>query len=764
MEKLVGTLNNIIFESENNYNIASFNVTVTNEDCIICGYFQKLIHDITYEIEGNYVEHPKHGKQLSVTSVKKRIENTEDGIVEYLSSSFFHGIGPSYAKEIFSVLGPNCLSLIEQDKNVLEKVNIPYRLKESLYDSLIRNKSLEELFVKMFDSGLSNKMLLSLYDKYYDKTLETIYDDPYHLIEILDGYGFRKADMLGKKLSFSILDTKRIEALILYTLYNLSDMYGMSYVTKLILFNNTYKNGFVNEIFPTDLFENCLQRLEARGKIKILEDKVYLFNVYHSELSLSEKLKKLNSKKTSFKKNSIIEMLDSYQKANNITFSSDQVLAIESSLLNKVSIITGGPGTGKTTIIKAIIEIFSLLKGYNINDEKASIDIQLVAPTGKAAKRLREKCNFTANTIHRALGYDLEGNFAFNDLTLLPSKLIIIDEVSMIDLVLANNLVRSIPIDSIVIFVGDHNQLPSIACGDVLNDLITSNIFNVTTLNTIYRQKNNSGIVELAKMVNNGCINEDVFKDNNDLHFISCRDDDVYKFVLKYIEIAIKQGYDLLEDITVLAPMYKGVNGIDNINELVSEKFNKEYSFEIEFKEKKYKENDKVIQLVNSKELQIFNGDIGVINNQTFLEVDGKQQEMVNVIFDGKRVKLLKKDFENIKLAYATSIHKSQGSEYKVVIMPISKSHNIMLKRKLLYTGITRAKEKLIIIGDYNVFLNGVDKVEDKRYTTLSNKLNDKIEEVKVSSKQVIINDVDIPFDTLGEINMENITPYSFME
>ncbi len=753
METITCNLKNVIFEAkENNFQIVSV-YTDTGKDIIISGYFQPMIKEVSYEVEGDFVVHPKFGEQLQVKSMKKKIDTSKQGIVDYLSSNFFPGVGEKYASEIYDKLGPNCLDLIIEDKEVLNKTNLSNKIKEVLYTSLIQNKSLEELFVKMYDSGLSTKNIMKLYEKYQDRTLNHIYNDPYSLIYELDGFGFKKADSLAIKLGFSLLDNKRIQALIMYTIYNLSDSFGMSYVNK----SNLYKeiNRYSEEI-EISILDKGINNLIAKNRLIFEEEKIYIKEIFEAELEVSGKIKSMNGK-TKFKEILIDESLNDYQEFNEIDFSEDQLQAMKKSLSNKVSIITGGPGTGKTTIVKGIIDVFAMLNSYNILDDRAIVDIKLLAPTGKAAKRLREKCNFPAETIHRCLGLDNDGNFLYNEFNLLTAKLIVIDEVSMIDLLLANNLLKAINPKAIIVFVGDKDQLPSIACGEILNDLINSGIVKLSILNTIYRQKNNSGIVNLAKMINTGFVDENVFHDNNDLHFLPCKDKDISSLIIRYIAIAMKQGYDLNEDITVLIPMYKGTNGIDNINTLVSDTYNKDYKFSFTYKDKTFKQNDKVIQLVNERELQIYNGDIGYIRHKGIIKED-TDKEKISISFDSKLINFNLNELDNIKLAYSTSIHKSQGSEYKVVIMPITKAHNIMLKRKLIYTGVTRAKEKLILIGDYDVFTNAIKKVEDQRHSTLCYRLNNEI-----INNLIPINDPDIPFTTLGEKNMENITPYSFM-
>lgn len=761
MDKITGYYKATIFEAkDNNYRINVIYEETTGDEKIVCGYFPALNREVLYEISGDYINHHKYGRQLQVKSVKQLVTKTLDGIVEYLSSSLFSGVGSKYALEVYETLGKNCLELIIENPAVLNKTKLPQKIQTVIYEGIKKNKSVEELFVKLYDIGLSNKMIMKLYEKYELKTLDVIFEDPYKLIYELEGFGFKKADELALSLGFDELCVSRIEALLMFTLFNLTENYGMTYLTEDSLINTAIKYAFSYTV-DTEIFKKCLYNLKSKRKIAIDDDRVYLFSIFEAENSFSSIVKNINNQTIDkkYNKDKIFKSIEDYEESNDIRFSTDQIEAIINSLCSNISIITGGPGTGKTTIIKAIIEIYSLINGYATYDDKAYRDIILCAPTGKAAKRLREKTNFQAETIHRTLGYDINKEYTFNSSNHLPYKFIIIDEVSMIDITLAKNLFEAFKTDVKVIFVGDHNQLPSIACGDVLADLIASNIISISNLINIYRQEENSGIIKLASMVKNGAIEPYIFEDCDDLHFINSPDNLIIEYTTKLIQKAINLGYDLHEDISVLAPMYKGTNGIDSLNQAISSKFNTEYDFEINYKNKKFKQNDKVIQLSNSRELDIYNGDIGLINNKMLVNVSDKQVEKYSVVFDQRSVKLEITDFDNLNLAYATSIHKSQGSEYKIVIMPMTKSFNIMLKRKLIYTALTRAKEKLFIIGDFSALTLGVSRVEEKRQTSLIERLRN--EQIKREVRT--IKDPEIPFDELGERNMENITPYTFM-
>jgi exodeoxyribonuclease V alpha subunit len=412
-------------------------------------------------------------------------------------------------------------------------------------------------------------------------------------------------------------------------------------------------------------------------------------------------------------------LLEEFQSFNDITYTKAQKKAIYTALNNNFSIITGGPGTGKTTVIKGVIDIYKMLHNNQVNTDF----IKLAAPTGKAAKRLSEATNLNATTVHKLLGYDFEGDFKYDESNELEAKILIIDEASMLDSLLANKLFSAIGMNTKVIMVGDANQLPSVGPGDVLNNLIVSKLFNVVELDVIHRQAHDSHIISLAYDILSKNINEDFFRNYADKQFINANDSLISSRIIEKINQLVDEGYDLLNDIQVLIPVYKGFNGIDRINALIQEAFNKaNKDYTVKFKEKEFWYNDKVMQLVNQPEDNIMNGDQGTVIGIT------PNDELI-VDFSENIVKYSKKDLDNLTLAYAVSIHKSQGSEFKAVIMPLSKAYTIMLKRKLLYTGVTRAKEKLIMIGDFDAYRRGVLGMDRKRNTLLNYFLEDNFEE-----------------------------------
>ena len=755
--KIIGDVSNIIFSNnENNYKIFVV-VDNNNERHTLCGYLLDLHDDLTYEFECEEVNHPKYGKQYKVLSYHIQKDNSREGIISYLSSNLFPGVGLISAEQIYDALGDNCLEMIEKDPSVLDMVSkLTKNQKEIIYHKVIENRVIEDIFVNLYQIGLTPKMVMTLYEKYQENTLSIIQENPYRLIYDIEGFGFKKTDELAMKLGFKIDYIERLKALLVFTMLNLSNQFGLTYLTKEQLLQSSYRYGLENSRYEMNILDEALEKVVFEGKIIVENERYYLPYLYHSELKVAKKINAiLGMPKIKPKKALFETLLNDFERINDIEFAPLQKEAIISAISSRINVITGGPGTGKTTIIQAILQIYCGLHGYSPYDDEVIGRVLLCAPTGKASKRMTEQTLFPASTIHKALGYNFENEFAFNSSNNLPHHLIVIDEASMIDTILAGHLFDAISVNAQIVIVGDVFQLPSIGPGALLKDLIDSNVIPTTYLKTIYRQKEGSSIVKFSEMLKNGHIDTSIFN-NEDLVYLPC---DLYSApnILKnVINDSINNGYSLYEDIQVLAPMYKGNMGIDYLNRMISDHFNLCNTYEVNYKDKLFKENDKVIQLTNSSELKIMNGDLGVLGHKLLMHFDDGDKEVYDIDFDTIHVKAMPKDFDNLNLAYAISIHKSQGSEFPIVIMPIFRSYYVMLKRKLLYTAATRAKKKLVIIGDINALKLGLNTIEANRQTSLAIRLN------KVVSKKMI-NDSEIPFDYLGEENMEGITPYSFM-
>lgn len=756
--KIVGEVMRYIYEnSDNNYRIFLV-IDENRKQYTLNGYLPRLEEDLTYEFTCEEVNHAKYGLQYKVLSYQNIVDNSKEGIVTYLSSNLFPGIGLRIAEKIYDVLGEDCLEIIEKDPSSLDKVStMTTKQKQIVYTKILENRVVEKIFVELYKIGLSNKMVMKLYEKYQFETLEIIENNPYQLIYDLEGVGFKKADELAMKLGFSLDHKERLKALLVFTMTNLCNQYGLTYLTAEQLITSAYNYALTETNITASFLKEILGIVVNDKRLIIENERVYLPYIYYSEVNISNKINQLISMpKSKVNHDKINTLIADFETMNSFKFAKEQKEAILSALTNRVSIITGGPGTGKTTIIKAILHLYCALNGFSPYDDEAYNKILLCAPTGKASKRMFEQTTFKASTIHKALGYNFENEFIFNKENQLPYRLIIVDEVSMIDTILAANLLDAVSVNATVVFVGDAFQLPSIAPGAILSDLIDSNAIPTTYLKTIYRQGHTSNIVRLADMVKEGLFDINLFNSSDDLLYIPTKGIETLRKVNELIANYQQLGYSLEEDIQILAPMYKGNIGIDALNLSISDSFNTTYTFTVNHKDRIYKQGDKVIQLTNSKELRLMNGDVGIITNQNFTTVDDKDRMIYEINFSELTAKLDSKDFENLNLAYAVSIHKSQGSEYKLVILPLDKSFSVMLKRKLLYTAITRAKEKLIIVGDINAFYQGLFKIETNRQTSLAKRINP----LPVKKK---INDPEIPFDELGEINMEGITPYSFM-
>ena len=562
------------------------------------------------------------------------------------------------------------------------------------------------------------KESLSFLNKYNNKILDTVNTNIYELIET-DEMPFTKIDEIAIGMGINEEDDRRVKALIIYVMKNLCFNNGDTYLTEEEISFNL--SSYVS-ITP-EKFDYLILQLVREGKIVIEEKRYYLKHFYEAEKYICEKICFLNDMPI-MTNTSIMKYIDN-DKFNKITYDDIQLKAIESGVNNNITIITGGPGTGKTTIIKAIVSII-------MDSKKArDTDIALLAPTGRAAKKMMETTNLPAYTIHKYLGWDKDTNtFATDEYNPNKEKYIIVDEVSMIDTLLMEALLKGTKRDIHLILVGDYYQLPSVSEGQILKDLIDSDCLPVISLNKIYRQTEGSYILNLAYDIKRKNISEDLFIKKDDYLFINSDNDNTLSYIKEVVTKAIKKGYSDM-DIQVLAPMYKSINGIDSLNIMLQELFNPKAKNkkEIVFKDVVYREYDKVLQLVNDPDNNVYNGDIGYI--EEIIVSDGKKiPNQININYDGNIVEYTPDKFINFRHGYAISIHKAQGSEFDTVIMPITSNFKRMLYNKLVYTGVTRAKKSLIIVGEPNSFIYGIN--------------NDYIDNRKTTLKDLIINKYNI--------------------
>ncbi|CCV64556.1 ATP-dependent exoDNAse (Exonuclease V), alpha subunit [Alteracholeplasma palmae J233] len=730
-EVVSGTIKTYLFHNaENGYSIAKIE-TEDHKTITVVGYFPKLSDDVSYEFTGSYTEHNTYGKQFKVDSFKQLEVQTKSGLVSYLSSSFFVGIGPKTAFKIVETFGETAIEQIIKDHTILSKIGFTELKSKKLYDQLKENKKEEEILVELYGYGLTSKVALKLINTYHDDTLIKLKEDPYRLMYEIDGFGFNKAHAIAKKFGLSNADLRSIKASIIYTLETLSYQNGHLYTTKFEIYEMV--RGLLKEDLP---IEDALEELVNEKKIILENNNYFLAVIYHTELALSDKIKHLLNDSFDLDNDSLADLISFVEKQKGITYTNLQKQAIITALNNPLTIITGGPGTGKTTIIDGIISVYQLY--YDV-DFKKNYQLALMAPTGRAAKRMEELLDLKAQTIHRQLGYNYDGKFTFDENNPIREKLLIIDEASMIDIFLAKKLFDAIRVNHQVIIVGDEDQLPSVGPGNVLGDMIASKVIPTVKLNEIHRQAKDSHIITLARSINEQNLTDDLLMTNEDVYFKTGNIPEIKNMILSQIKGALEQGYSLKDDIEVLIPMYKGDLGIDEINKLIQSTFNPNIKNEgLNYNDKTFFLHDKVIQLVNDPERNVMNGDIGLVTEFSY---DNDSKPFLEVSFDETKVRYYKQDLEELNLAYAISIHKSQGSEYPIVILPVVRQYMHMLKKELIYTAITRAKKYLLILGNMEILKFASNQLAEKRKTMLAQRLS--------SMNQVNDSDDISPYDFL---------------
>ena len=588
--------------------------------------------------------------------------------------------------------------------------------RELIYEVLTSNDYDQEVTQFFMGHGISLRHIGIIQETYKEKTLEILQNHPYQLVEDIDGIGFKTADELALKTGGTLDNPDRLKAGVIYSIKQSCFSSGSTYVLY-----DEIKKAFHKIIYHIDdeVFDEYLNTLVEEGRVIKEGEYYYDEELYESEEIIANFLHKINDYPEEFyDENELERLLDNYQDKFGIVYSTKQKEAIEYFLKYPMMILTGGPGTGKTTVVKALIQIYRTLYPKDA--------ISLVAPTGRAAKRLSELTGLDACTIHRELKWDLHKNsFAMNRNNPLSSQVLIIDEFSMVDSLLLSKLFDASRRVHKVLFIGDYHQLPSVAPGNVLKDFIESQL-KVIELDEIYRQSKDSGIVQLAHQLIHQEVNDlSLFEQYKDIHFYNSTNFEIIKNVTTIVKKAIENGYDQ-NDIQVLAPIYQGVAGINALNLALQEIFNpKNHQEEYRIGQKVYREGDKILQLKNRPDDDIYNGDIGVL-----VEINRKDgfeylEDTLIVDYDGNLVEYTSKDFMTFTLAYCMSIHKAQVNEFKIVIVPVLNDYYIMLKRNLIYTGLTRAKQALFILGNPQAFLYGIKNISDsKRKTTLVSKIN----------------------------------------
>ncbi len=762
-EELVLKPKILIFESSDSQYKVIKAKTKSDEDIVLVGFFPSLTMDIYYTFIGERTLNPKYGLQFKVESFRREEINDKEGIIGYLSSGFIKGVGAKTAEKIYDILGDNAIKKIIDNKNVLSKIKgLSSEKINTIYNSLLENQKLERAYVELYSYGLTPNVVSKLYTRYGDNALSIIKQNPYRLIYEVSGFGFNKADRLALSFGFSHSDKIRLEEGVLYTLYEVCNQKCFTFLTDMQLISASFqilnKGAQEEDYISKTMIIDTITTLIVKQRFVQENNRYYPKDLYDNEVGFSKDILRIKE----YKKNKVYTIdtlnnrLKDVERTYNINYTETQKDAIFNAINNNISIICGGPGTGKTTIVKGILNLLAILNKKSITDTDFRRRIALCAPTGRAALRLGKECMVESSTIHRLLGYNYDGVFERDEVNKIPNDIIVIDEFSMVDINMAHQLFKAIKTNAKVIIVGDSNQLPSVGEGNVLYDLIESKTIIVTKLIDIMRQASDSSIIELCRDVNRNYLSYSLFNKKNDLYFYPSDSKETLNKILKFVEAFLNKGGSLQNDLQILIPMYAGPCGINEVNKAISDKFNKE-TISITRGGRTFKRMDKVLQLKNDPQKGIMNGDIGYIDSIS----KTAEGDYLMIMFDNILVKYMASDLDDLTLAYAISIHKAQGSEYKNVIMPILPDYYIMMKRKLIYTAFSRAKEKLILIGDFKVLTNACKNVDEERQTTLYNRL---VKGSDLIKKVIYIDDPEIPFDTLGEEGMEGITPYTFMD
>lgn len=699
---LKGIIQEIIFRnSENGYTVATVECDKEIVTCV--GKFPHVSEGECVELDGSFTKHNRYGEQFNVSKAKIAKPTTRDGIVKYLSSGLIKGVGPVTALAIVNYFGEATLDVIEFNPSRLSEVRgISNKKAEEIGEAFNEIKKMQNSVMLMQEYNISTGLAVKIYNTYFDKTEYILKENPYKLCEDVDGIGFYTADKIAQKMGISELSEFRFRAGILHVLKENSDKTGNTFITKPNLESELTTLLRVN---ATDIDLNkVINNLIMDSLIKVFEfneaEVIMLSKLYNTEKIVGLTLNLLNE----LGKGKNLDVSDSiayYEQVNKITMHDNQKHAVTMAVNNGVSVITGGPGTGKTTIVKCMLQIF---KGMG----KV---VKLLAPTGRAAKRLSESTGEEASTIHRALVVDfLSGDnmFVYNANNKLPFDVVIVDEVSMVDVMLMSYLVRALKKGTQLVLVGDKDQLPSVGAGNVLGDIIESGVISVCELTHIYRQSENSLIITNAHAINNSKM---PLLDNKSSDFFYEAKKEPSEMLNSVVKLTCERIPNYLKTdpskIQVLAPMKSGLCGVDNLNKNLQEKLNPPSLKKLEVVTEKviYRLGDRVMQITNNYERNwikddreegsgVFNGDIGEI---TFIEPNSLE---VTVLFeDGRYAKYLKKDLSELVLSYAITIHKSQGSEFDVVIIPVISGPPMLLTKNLLYTAVTRAKKMVVLVG-----------------------------------------------------------------
>lgn len=720
MEKICGTVDTIIFASQDNrFTVLKLSPEkLSTQITVTLNGIAPLIGQLL-EIEGEWVKHPKFGQQFKATTYKTVAPTEISGIEKFLASGAINGIGPAMAKKIVAEFGEKTLEIIAKSPNELLKVpGIGKKTAEKISASYLEQSELTEIMVWLENHGISNTYAGKIFAKYGSFAIDIMEKDIYRLFQDIEGIGFLTADKLAFNLGIQREDKRRIISGIDYALMQLCNN-GHCYIPEMALVDKTAKILQVNNQIIFTILKERIDNGSLNTEVVGGETLIYPPYLYYAEKKVATRLLQLQQATEPLSEDNLSLFIKVWEKDNQIQLAQKQKEAIKACLHHGVLVLTGGPGTGKTTVIKGIL---SILKAQGLK-------IRLAAPTGRAAKRLSETTGQKALTIHRLLEANnlaqddnLQLGFSKDIDDQLDADVIILDEVSMVDIVLMHHFLNAVPDGCRIILVGDTDQLPAVGPGSVLKDIIRSQKIPAIRLDEIFRQAQTSMIIQNAHIINAGRL-PDLRKQYSDFVFYELNDDT--SITQKILDLCTKdlphEGFDVLKDVQVLSPMHRFLCGVENLNLMLQEQLNpKKNQDELKYSSQTFRVGDKVMHIRNNYQKNVFNGDIGFIQDIN--------NEKLTVDYFDHIVTYEKNELNELTLAYASSVHKSQGSEYKVVIIPLSTSHYIMLQRNLLYTAITRAKQKVIIIGSKKALMTAVQSNRtQKRYTLLAERLAHKL-------------------------------------
>lgn len=767
--------------------ISKTNCDYDEKEIIVKGNFPQLAPEEEYKFIGRLVNHPTYGAQFDVHTFEKEMPGTEAGVVQYLSSDLFPGIGTRTATTIVETLGTDAIHLILNDGSVLDKVpRLSEERKATLIAVLAQNMGLERTVIQLNQWGFGPKVAMRIYQAYREETIELLTENPYRLTDEIEGVGFQRADELGRHLGLTGDHPSRIKAAILYIVNEVVQSEGHVFVEGKVALPEIKRLLEMSQRIdiPYTSISAAIIELVSDGKLSAEKQRLYTPSLYFSEIGFAAKVQEImdNGMEDQFPVSEVRSAIGEVEERLGVNYAETQVAAIEKALHSPAMILTGGPGTGKTTVIRGFVEVFAELHGLSLDPaeyakKKEPFPIILAAPTGRAAKRMSESTDLPAMTIHRLLGFTGQQKEEETDKE-VKAELVIIDEMSMVDTWLGHQLLKALPKNIQIIFVGDQDQLPSVGPGQVLKDMLDSGAIPVVELTEIFRQSAESTIIEMAHMIKRSEWSDDVLRKTHDRSFITADGDRILDVVHQIIDNALSKGHHI-KDIQVLAPMYKGPAGIDGLNKMIQKMVNppSPKRKEVTFGDVVYRIGDKVLQLINQPESNVFNGDMGEVIAIIKANETIDKKELLVISYDGIEVEYERKDLNQITLAYCCSIHKSQGSEFPIVIMPVVRSHRKMLKRNLLYTGITRAQKFLILCGEKGEFKAGIERADElKRQTTLQERLQafSGVEEVEAEVDAEVAQEAVQPVQDAvlstatflmidPMVGMKDITPYTFL-